>query len=247
MPSRDGELAGDLVERLALDRAQARRFSGGAEERNGTTFLDGGTTESTGRSSRTRWRRFFARRCFAGRDRRRSERRVGGPSATFVVFRRRLPWRQLGSRRHRGAAARGDQFRQTRDVAANAEAAIAAEELRSPSNTGKPDISTASRSFASSTGQSTVIGAQGFARFDGARDLAFGVETKRGGDFVPWPAQCRGGARPDRPAEFVRAEREAAIGVHLPEKAQRLLARRAERGALRRSLVARGIAPAPKV
>ena len=56
-------------------------------------------------------------------------------------------------------------------------------------------------------------------------DAALGIEPERLGDFAPRPAEAGRGARADQAGEFVGAEREAAVGIHLPHEAQREPAR----------------------
>src|SRR5579863_309815 len=73
-------------------------------------------------------------------------------------------------------------------------------------------------------------GAAGRDRLD---DLAVRIEAERLGEFAPWPAEASGGAHADQAAELVGAQRETAIGVHLPGKAERMSAR------LRRGLLDR--------
>ena len=58
-------------------------------------------------------------------------------------------------------------------------------------------------------------------------DAAVGIEPEGLGDFAPQPAEAGGGARADQAGEFVGAEREAALGIHLPHEAQRMPAWRA--------------------
>ena len=45
-------------------------------------------------------------------------------------------------------------------------------------------------------------------------------------DLVPRPAEARGGAGANQMRELVGAEREAAIGIHLPHEAHEVAARR---------------------
>ena len=60
---------------------------------------------------------------------------------------------------------------------------------------------------------------------DRLQDAAVGIEPERVGDFAPRPAEASGGARADQAGEFAGIEREAALGIHPPREAQRLLAR----------------------
>ena len=60
---------------------------------------------------------------------------------------------------------------------------------------------------------------------DRLEDAAVGIEPERVGDFAPRPAEASGGARADQAGEFAGIEREAALGIHPPREAQRLLAR----------------------
>src|SRR5271156_1125319 len=64
--------------------------------------------------------------------------------------------------------------------------------------------------------------APGLLRGDRARDLIFRIELQLGGDLAPQPSKCRGSARTHKLDELVRADREADIVVHLPDKAQRM-------------------------
>ena len=54
-----------------------------------------------------------------------------------------------------------------------------------------------------------------------ARDVAFGIERERRGDLAPRLAERGGGARADQLDELVRRDGEAAVGIHLPDEAQR--------------------------
>ena len=64
--------------------------------------------------------------------------------------------------------------------------------------------------------------APGVAGGDGARDLTLGVEVELGGHLPPGPPDRGGGPRTDQSDEFVGAEREAAVFIHLPDEAQRM-------------------------
>ena len=67
--------------------------------------------------------------------------------------------------------------------------------------------------------------APGAARGDRFGDAAFGIEVQRLGDLAPRPSEISGGMGADQADEFVRAEREAAVSIHLPHEAQGLMAR----------------------
>ena len=60
-------------------------------------------------------------------------------------------------------------------------------------------------------------------------DAAVGIELERRGDLAPRPPEAGGGARADQAGEFIGAEREAAVGIHLPHEAQRMASRRSRR------------------
>ena len=55
-----------------------------------------------------------------------------------------------------------------------------------------------------------------------------GSSLQRGGDFAPQPAERSRGARSDQLDEFVGADHEAAVGIHLPNEPQRIAALRRE-------------------
>ena len=60
---------------------------------------------------------------------------------------------------------------------------------------------------------------------DGPVDLAFRIQRELLGDLAPQTAKGRGGARADQAGELVGAEREAAVGIHLPHESQWILPR----------------------
>src|SRR5277367_4351222 len=64
--------------------------------------------------------------------------------------------------------------------------------------------------------------APGLLRGYRERDLIFRIELQLGSDLAPQPSKCRRGARTHKLDELVRADHEAAIGIHLPDKAQRM-------------------------
>src|SRR5258706_12480356 len=72
----------------------------------------------------------------------------------------------------------------------------------------------------------------GVAGGDRLEDSAVGIKPERLADLAPRPAEAGGGAAADQAGEFTGGGREAALGIHPPREAQRLLARVVE--ALRR-------------
>src|SRR5205823_12443118 len=58
------------------------------------------------------------------------------------------------------------------------------------------------------------------------------IEPESLRDLVPWPAEACGRAGADQPAKLVRAEREMAVGIHLPDEAQRMTLRCRRRASL---------------
>ena len=62
--------------------------------------------------------------------------------------------------------------------------------------------------------------APGLPGRDRARDLAVGIEFQLGGDLAPQSAEGGGGTRTDELHEFIGAEHEAALAIHLPDEAQ---------------------------
>ena len=66
--------------------------------------------------------------------------------------------------------------------------------------------------------------APGIAGGDRLEDAAFGIEREGFRDLAPQPAEAGGRAGADQTGEFVRAERKTALGIHLPQEAQRVTA-----------------------
>ena len=64
--------------------------------------------------------------------------------------------------------------------------------------------------------------APGVAGGDRLRHPALGVEAERRCDLLPRLPEHGGRPRPDQADEFVRAQREAAFLIHLPDEAQRM-------------------------
>ena len=82
--------------------------------------------------------------------------------------------------------------------------------------------------------------APGFVRRNRPRNLIVRIELKLGRDFAPHAAECSGGARSHEFGEFIGADNKAAVGIHLPDEAQRVaplghgLLRHSAAGALHR-------------
>ena len=118
-------------------------------------------------------------------------------------------------------AAQGVEPRQSVEVAANPESAIAGER-------SVAIVDRQSRQFdrqpAAAIGR-PVQGdaAEGVAGGDRRGDAAVGIELERRGDLAPRPPEPGGGARADQAGEFIAAEREAAVGIHVPQEAQRMV------------------------
>jgi len=64
--------------------------------------------------------------------------------------------------------------------------------------------------------------APGFARRHGTRNLTIGIEFQIGRDLAPQSTEGGRGSRAHQLDEFIRADHEPALGIHLPDKAQRL-------------------------
>ena len=165
-------------------------------------------------------------RCGTGRrlggfgDGLRSDREFGiGDNCVFALGMR------LG-RRHeadRALATRPRQLIDAGNVAANAEAAIAAklalaiEHRKAGQLDRKPLAALVHR-----PGQGDA--APGFSRCDRASDLILRIELQLGGDLAPQPAERGRGSRPHQLDELIGPHREAAGGIHLPDEAQRMAA-----------------------
>ncbi len=107
------------------------------------------------------------------------------------------------------------------DVAADAEAAIAAEaavavEHRQAGQFDRQPFAGVVRRPGNDDA------APGFARRHRLRDLIVRIELEVGGDLAPQPAECGHGSRSHQFDEFVRAEAEAAVRIHLPDEPQRV-------------------------
>ena len=61
-----------------------------------------------------------------------------------------------------------------------------------------------------------------FMRRDCARHLIFRIELQFGGNLAPQSAECPRGSRPDQFHELVGADNETALGIHLPNEAERM-------------------------
>ncbi len=161
------------------------------------------------------------RHAFRGRGRGKRHdihwRRHRGGRWALVAEHRRLD----ASCGRRVGAVRSRQFVDARDLAANAEATVAAEiavaiEHRKPRQfDGKARVHSVDR-------EGDGDAAPGFARGERAGDLAFGIEPQRGRHVAPRLAESGCGLRTDQRLEFVGANRETAVVVHLPDEAKRL-------------------------
>ena len=198
------QFLGQFAKRVALYRAQARRLR-----------LGHGSAEwhdIRGRRGAGWFGFVAARRRFRDRfdDRRRS----------YLGWRlsRLLRWRHKSDRTGLSCPR---QLIDTHDVAADAETAIAAKipvaiEHRQPGQFDR-------QPFAALIHRPRHRdAAPGFARGDGTRDLVLRIDFQRGRDLTPQSAERRHGSRSHEFDELVRADHEAAVGIHLPNETQRV-------------------------
>src|SRR5690349_22103402 len=108
------------------------------------------------------------------------------------------------------------------EVAADAEAAIA----------GKRAVPVEDRNTRQFDGQPPAAvdrpiqgnAVPGLAARDGFAHAVVGIEAEAFGDLAPGPPETCRGPRADQGCEFVGAEREISVGIHVPGKAQRIAA-----------------------
>ena len=131
--------------------------------------------------------------------------------------------------RIRGAAAQSRQFVELREIAADAEAAVAAEH----------PLAVEHRQAGQFHGEALGIiidrpgdgeAAPGVVRRQRPRDALVGIEVQIQCEVGPDQSQRGGGARPHQCDEFLGIDREAFVLVDLPDEAQRMPARIDGRG-----------------
>ena len=182
------------------------------------------------RTERRRFRfrsRRLTERHHIGGGRRDIERRALGPRCRFggcgALRRRRRG--VIGVRRRHEAdrpfAARARQLVDAGDVAADAKTAIAAKaavaiEHRQARQLDRQPVA----GFIHRPGNDDA--APGLVARHRARDLIVGIEFQLGRDLAPGAAERRRGFRPDQRDEFIGADDEAAVGIHLPDEPQRV-------------------------
>ena len=205
------ELLRQFAERLAFDRAQARRFQFGGRRRRGWTKRQHVGGRRNDRQFRTP-RRIGV---FDGQ---------GWGLGCWRLDAGHFIRRRGRRRRHETERPRAPRARQIIDaveVAADAKAAITAElavaiEYR---QARKLDRQFLVRAIDRPRHDDA---APGLACRQRTVDLALGIEVKRGGDLFPRPAERRCRARAHQLDEFVRSDDEVTVGIHLPDEAQRM-------------------------
>ena len=199
-----GQFLGQFAECPAFHRAQSRRRFGLGRRRGAKRHHIGGSRRDAERGP-IRCRGSFGRGGGLGFLRRGGSRRR---------FRRR-------HKTHRTFAARARQLVDAVDVAADAEAAIAAEaavavEHRQARHFDRQPLA----GIVHRPGHDNT--APGFAARHRARHRIGRIELQFGGDLAPLPAECGRGARSHQLDEFVRADAETTVRIHVPDKTQRV-------------------------
>ena len=128
--------------------------------------------------------------------------------------------RRRGSRRIRCLRHERFDAGHARDVAAEAEAAIAEELAIAIEDRQSRKLDR--HALAGDVGRPRDRhAAPGVVRRNRCRDMAVRIERQRGGDLAPRPAEHVGGALAHRGGEVAAGDGEALVGIHRPHEAQR--------------------------